>query len=49
VLLGVLAGASLGARILPGAPPRRLRLLFAALLGAVAIEMLYTSATGRLQ
>ena len=49
VLLGVLAGASLGARILPGAPPRRLRLLFAALLSAVAIEMLYTSATGRLQ
>jgi hypothetical protein len=49
VLLGVLAGASLGARILPGAPPRRLRLLFAGLLGAVALEMLYTSVTGRLQ
>ncbi len=49
VLLGVLAGASLGARILPGAPPRRLRLLFAGLLAAVAIEMLYTSATGHLQ
>lgn len=49
VLLGVLAGATLGARILPGAPPRRLRLLFAGLLAAVAIEMLYTSATGRLQ
>jgi uncharacterized membrane protein YfcA len=48
VMLGVLCGAFLGARILPAAPPRRLRLLFAGLLAAVAAEMLYTSATGRL-
>ena len=48
VVLGVLGGAFLGARILPGAPPRRLRLLFAGLLAAVAVEMLYTSAAGRL-
>ena len=48
VMLGVLGGAFLGARILPGAPPRRLRLLFAGLLAAVAAEMLYNSAAGRL-
>jgi uncharacterized membrane protein YfcA len=48
VMLGVLCGAFLGARILPGAPPRRLRLLFAGLLAAVAAEMLYTSAAGRI-
>jgi uncharacterized membrane protein YfcA len=48
VMLGVLGGAFVGARILPGAPPRRLRLLFAGLLAAVAVEMLYNSAAGRL-
>jgi uncharacterized membrane protein YfcA len=48
VMLGVLCGAFLGARILPGAPPRKLRLLFAGLLTAVAAEMLYQSAAGRL-
>ena len=48
VTLGVLAGAFLGSRILPGAPPRRLRLLFAALLTAVGIEMIYTSVAGRI-
>jgi uncharacterized membrane protein YfcA len=47
VMLGVLGGAFVGARILPGAPPRRLRLLFAGLLAAVAVEMLYNSAAGR--
>jgi uncharacterized membrane protein YfcA len=48
VMLGVLGGAFVGARLLPGAPPRRLRLLFAGLLAAVAAEMLYTSAVGRI-
>jgi uncharacterized membrane protein YfcA len=48
VMLGVLGGAFLGARLLPGAPPRRLRLLFAGLLAAVAAEMLYNSAVGRI-
>jgi hypothetical protein len=48
VTLGVLAGAFLGSRILPGAQPRRLRLLFAGLLTAVGIEMIYTSAAGRI-
>jgi uncharacterized membrane protein YfcA len=48
VMLGVLAGTSLGARILPAARPRRLRLLFAALLTAVGIQMIYSSAAGRI-
>jgi uncharacterized protein len=48
VMLGVLGGAFLGARILPGTPPRHLRLLFAGLLAAVAAEMLYNSAAGRI-
>jgi len=48
VMLGVLAGTALGSRVLPAARPRRLRLLFAGLLTAVGIEMIYTSAMGRI-
>ncbi len=48
VMLGVLAGSIAGARIMPGAPSRQLRLLFAALILALAIEMIYNGATGRL-
>lgn len=48
VMLGVLAGSFLGARILPGAKTRSLRVLFAIVLVAVAGEMIYNSATGKL-
>jgi uncharacterized membrane protein YfcA len=48
VALGVLAGTLLGASLLPAAKPRRLRLLFAVLLTAVGLQMIYTSAAGRI-
>ena len=48
IALGVLAGTFLGARVLPAAKPHRLRLLFAAILAAVGVQMIYTSAAGHL-
>jgi uncharacterized membrane protein YfcA len=48
VTLGVLGGSFLGGKILPGAPPRRLRILFASVLLAVAGYMIYNGAAGRL-
>jgi uncharacterized membrane protein YfcA len=42
IALGVLAGTLLGARVLPAAKPRGLRLLFAVLLAAVGFQMLYS-------
>jgi uncharacterized membrane protein YfcA len=48
VMLGVLAGASLGARILTQATPKVLRAVFALVILALAVEMLYNGATGRL-
>jgi uncharacterized membrane protein YfcA len=48
VTLGVLGGSFLGGKILPGAPPRRLRVLFASVLLAVAGYMIYNGATGKL-
>ncbi|HEU4649112.1 MAG TPA: sulfite exporter TauE/SafE family protein [Gemmatimonadales bacterium] len=48
VMLGVLAGASLGARILTKATPKSLRAVFAVVILALAVEMLYNGATGRL-
>jgi uncharacterized membrane protein YfcA len=48
IALGVLAGTLLGARILPATKPRRLRLLFAALLAVVGMQMIYSSAAGHL-
>jgi uncharacterized protein len=48
VMLGVLVGSIAGARIMPGAPPRRLRRLFAAVILLLAIEMIYNGFTGRL-
>jgi uncharacterized protein len=48
VMLGVLVGSFLGARILPGAKTQSLRVLFAIVLLVVAVEMIYNSATGRL-
>jgi uncharacterized protein len=48
VMLGVLAGALLGARILPGAKVRTLRLVFSAAISAVAIEMIFQGIRGKL-
>jgi uncharacterized protein len=49
VMLGVLGGSVLGARQLVGAGPRALRLLFAGVVGILAIEMIYEGITGRLR
>ncbi len=48
VMLGVLGGSLLGARLLGGARIQPLRVLFAMVVGALAIEMLYGGITGRL-
>ena len=48
VMLGVLAGSLLGARILMLAGIRVLRLLFSAVIFVLAIEMIYNGVTGRL-
>ena len=48
VMLGVLAGSMLGARQLVGAKVRVLRLVFGLVVAALAIEMIYSGATGRL-
>ena len=48
VLLGVLAGSSLGARLLLRAPVRVLRTIFGVVIFALALEMLYNGATGRI-
>ena len=48
VMLGVLAGSILGARGLMSARTRALRLVFAVVVGAMAVEMLVGGITGRL-
>jgi len=48
VMLGVLGGSVLGARELAGAGTRALRLVFAAVVGVLAIEMIYNGITGAL-
>jgi uncharacterized protein len=48
VMLGVLAGALTGARILAGANTRFLRRLFAAVVVVLALEMLYKGIRGGL-
>ena len=48
VMLGVLAGSMMGARLLPAAPTRTLRWVFAVVVCALAIEMVYSGITGRL-
>ena len=49
VTLGVLAGAMLGARYLARASTDRLRLIFAAVVASLAVQMIYSSLTGRLK
>jgi uncharacterized protein len=46
VMLGVLSGALVGARLLAGARTRVLRLLFTGIIVVLAFEMLYKGATG---
>jgi len=48
VMLGVLAGSTLGARVLTSAPTRALRLLFGVVVTALALEMLYQGIRGTL-
>ncbi|HLJ49709.1 MAG TPA: sulfite exporter TauE/SafE family protein [Bryobacteraceae bacterium] len=48
VMLGVLAGSLAGSRVLAGAEVKVLRLVFAFVVGALAIEMIYGGVTGRL-
>jgi len=48
VVLGVLVGAFLGARILPGMKTRTLRGAFGALIAILATEMVYHGLTGKL-
>ncbi len=48
VMLGVLTGSMIGARILTHAPTRVLRVVFAAVIFALAVEMIHQGWTGRL-
>jgi uncharacterized membrane protein YfcA len=48
VMLGVLAGSLVGARLLARAPVSHLRLLFAVVMAVLAIEMIYNSLLGRI-
>ncbi len=47
VMLGVLAGSLLGARVLTTAPPRRLRLVFAIVIALLGAEMMLNGLAGR--
>jgi hypothetical protein len=47
VMLGVLAGSLIGARFLMGARTKVLRWTFAAVVGALALEMIYNGVTKR--
>ena len=48
VALGVLAGSLLGAKILVHTHTRSLRIVFAVVIAALGIEMIYSGITGRL-
>jgi uncharacterized protein len=48
VMLGVLLGALAGARVLPGARPRVLRIVFAIVIVVLGVEMIYEGLTGKL-
>ena len=48
VMLGVLAGSLTGARELAGAKVHVLRIVFAIVIGALALEMIYSGITGRI-
>ena len=46
VMLGVLTGSLAGAKCLAGARPRALRILFSAVVGVLAVEMIYNGLSG---
>jgi hypothetical protein len=48
VMLGVVAGSLTGARLLPHARTKSLRVLFGSVIGIMGIEMIYHGMTGRL-
>jgi uncharacterized membrane protein YfcA len=48
VMLGVLAGSLLGARVLARAKVRLLRIIFSAVVAALGLEMIYKGFTGKL-
>jgi uncharacterized membrane protein YfcA len=48
VMLGVLAGSMLGARLLAGAKTRVLRLLFGVVIVILSLEMIYHGLTGKI-
>ena len=48
VMLGVLLGSVLGARVLPGTKTHTLRLVFALVIVALGLEMIYKGFSGRL-
>src|SRR5271163_1447479 len=47
VMLGVLGGSVLGARMLAGAKVKTLRLVFSAVIGVLAVEMIYNGVAGK--
>ena len=49
VMLGVLTGSLVGARHLVGARTRALRLIFAAVIGLLALEMMYSGFSGAMR
>lgn len=48
VMLGVLGGSLAGTRLLMGATPRVLHLIFASLVGVMAVELIYNGFAGRI-
>ena len=48
VMLGVLGGSLLGARMLPAVRVEALRLVFAIVIAALAVEMIFNGVTGRI-
>ena len=48
VMLGVVMGSLVGARVLTHAKTRWLRMLFGFVIGIMAVEMIYHGLTGRL-
>jgi uncharacterized membrane protein YfcA len=49
VMLGVLVGSIAGSRVLPGARPQSLRMLFAVVILALGVEMIYHGMPGSLE
>jgi uncharacterized membrane protein YfcA len=48
VMLGVLAGSLVGARLLAGAAVKSLRIVFSVVIAALAVEMIYSGLTGKI-